>query len=244
MTPEPWNTPLTWMLPRCSYHNAPSLQDPSIHLLFLHVQTNIFFLFLSCLYWPPDNQRHIWWQLRSVIPCPDRPQYPRAEPPPGLFEGWASWGGAGGGDGPGRPQGRPCWTLLQPGRNDGQGAAAAHWCEFHFAQQIPVIINESFELFHWLSFTLCPWNVLASLLGSSHVDHFYIIDERNEQLSPFTSSISGEGITGSSESSGSLSSLSLSASGFNTKPATRNKSQAAGTRTTASWEMPVLETLW
>lgn len=54
----------------------------------------------------------------------------------------------------------------------------------------------------------CHWPV-----GGSHM-----VPQTNEQLSPLTSSISGEGITGSSGPSGSLSSLSLSGSGFNTKP--------------------------
>lgn len=44
------------------------------------------------------------------------------------------------------------------------------------------------------------------------------VSYRTRPLSPFTSSISGEGITGSSGPSDSLSSLSLSGSGFNTKP--------------------------
>lgn len=55
-------------------------------------------------------------------------------------------------------------------------------------------------------------------------------------ISPLTSSISGEGITGSSGPSGSLSSLSLSGSGFNTKPGEQQtKPGLLGLWTAALW---------
>lgn len=126
MTQKSWNTLQTWMPPRCPYYNAPSLHPSGVPT---SVKQRFF---LSCLCGPPDNPRRVWWEVRSVFPCPDWPQHPWAESPPGLFEGWAPGGGTGDGDGPGWPEGRPGWTLLQPGRHDGEGAAAAHWCEFGF----------------------------------------------------------------------------------------------------------------
>jgi len=73
-----------------------------------------------------DHQRGVRREVRAVVARAHGPQHPRPEPAAGVLALGAARGGARGGDGAGRPEGGAGGPLLQPGRHDGPGAAAAH----------------------------------------------------------------------------------------------------------------------
>lgn len=68
--------------------------------------------------------------LRAVISGAHGPQHPRAEPAARLHPGRAEGGGERDRHGPEGPQGGPGRPLLPAVRDDGEGPAAAHWCEW------------------------------------------------------------------------------------------------------------------
>lgn len=150
MTPASWNTQLTWTPARYQshwQHKAASLcafLSSMVRCDSTSMSTHTFLTegeltYISGLltHWSMiipvlvDPGGPLWWALRAVLQGEDGAQYPGVEPAPRLHPGRAQGGREGGGGCPRWLEGGPHWEILQSHPDDRQGAAAAHWCEWH-----------------------------------------------------------------------------------------------------------------